>query len=443
MADNITLNNGTGGSTLATDEIGGVHYQRQKLIFGPNGTNSGDVSNANPFPTKIIPSDSPATDAFGRLRVSHPWTVFDSNLAETNGSLIWETSLSGSGTVTWLDDEAASELAVTTTNGDSAIRQTKEYFQYQPGKSQLIMMTGVMGAIKANVRQRIGYFDVNNGLFFEQDGTNLKVVRRTSVSGSPVDNAVNQSSWNLDTLDGTGTSGITLDTSKTQIFIIDFEWLGVGRVRMGVVINGMIYYCHQFLNANSLTSVFMARPSLPCRYEITNTGTAASGTTLKQVCSTVISEGGFNYPGVVRSASNGANTVTVSTSLIPLLSIRLKSANIRAKLRAIRLHLTVTNTQTIHWQLLWNPTLTGASFTSMGSTAISEYDVTASSLTGGDCILSGYCSGDDHMDLTGIYTRLNIAANIAGTSDILTIAAIRASGSNATTGSSLTFEELY
>jgi len=443
MADNITLNPGNGGPQLASDDIGGIQYQRGKLVFGPDGTNDGDVSKINPLPVQLVTGDNAAIDAFCRLRTSFPFTLFDSNLVETNGSLFWDSSTTGSGAVSWLNLEAAQQLQVGTTNADQAVRQTKEYFQYQPGKSQMILMTGVMGAIKANVRQRIGYFDANNGLFFEQNGTNLRVVVRSSTSGSPTDTAVNQSSWNIDKLDGTGNSGITLDMSKTQIFIIDFEWLGVGRVRFGFVINGLVYYCHQVLNANVQTTVYMARPSLPCRYEITNTGTSASSTSMKQICCTVISEGGFNYPGVLRSIDNGNTAVTIAGTLIPLLSLRLKSANIRSKLRLIRTFVKGMNAQPLKWQLLWNATLTGPSWTSVGSSAISEYDVTASAITGGDVVLSGYAENTDSADASNLISRLNITSNIAGTSDTLTLAAIRASGSSATALCSISYEELF
>lgn len=51
MADDVTLNSMAGGSTVATDEIGGKHHQRIKLIHGNDGVNDGDVSSENPLPT--------------------------------------------------------------------------------------------------------------------------------------------------------------------------------------------------------------------------------------------------------------------------------------------------------------------------------------------------------------------------------------------------------
>jgi hypothetical protein len=441
MSNNITLNPGIGGQNVATEEISGAHIQRSKLVLGNYGVDKGDISESNPIP--VLVGDGPNRDAFARLRTSSPFTIFDSNLVETDGSLFWDTSTSGGGTLSWLSAEAAYQLGCGTASGDVAIRQTKEYFRYQPGKSQLVFLTGVMGALKANVTQRLGYFDADNGLFFEQNGTDLRVVQRSKASGSVVDTAVNQSAWNTDKLDGTGASGLTIDMSKSQIFVIDFEWLGVGRVRFGFIIDGKIYYCHQFLNANSLSIVYMARPHLPCRYEIRNTGVAASPTTMKQICCTVISEGGFNLPGVMRTIDTGSSAISVGTTLIPLLSLRLKSANIRAKLRILRTHIEVVNTQTLLWKMLWNPSLTGPTWTSVGSTAISEYDVAASAVTGGETLLSGYVTGNDSQDVNDILNRLHINSTIAGVSDIVTIAAIRVGASNANACASLSYEEIY
>lgn len=50
MADNITLNSGSGGASLATDEISSVHHQRVKVQHGTDGTAT-DAAAASPLPT--------------------------------------------------------------------------------------------------------------------------------------------------------------------------------------------------------------------------------------------------------------------------------------------------------------------------------------------------------------------------------------------------------
>ena len=220
------------------------------------------------------------TDAFGRLRTSGPYTLFDAQNRYVKNDLFDESTATG-GTVTYDANASTVSLNVTTTSGSSVVRQSYRSFSYQPGKGLLTLNTFVMDTAKANVRTRVGYFNEQNGVFLERDGTTVNIVRRTYTSGAAVDTVVPQSSWNGDKLDGTGASGLTLDLTKAQILWEDFEWLGVGSVRVGFVIDGGYIVCHTFQNANNLDSVYMTTAMLPVRYEITNTGAAASSSTLK------------------------------------------------------------------------------------------------------------------------------------------------------------------
>jgi len=247
-----------------------------------------------------LPISFPAAsvDAFGRLRVSNPYTLFDSQNRYQKDTQFNET-LTGSGTSTYVANESSVDLAVTTASGDKVVRQTNRVFPYQPGKSLEVLATFVMNAGKTNLRQRVGYFNTDNGVFFQVSGTTNSFVLRTNTSGTPSDvRTVNQADWNGDKLDGTGASGLTLDITKAQILYMDFEWLGVGSVRCGFIINGQIIICHTFNNANDIDKVYMTTAILPIRYEIENTGAAASASTLTQICSSVISEGGYDRNGL-------------------------------------------------------------------------------------------------------------------------------------------------
>ena len=272
--------------------------------------------------SSVFSDNSGQVDAFGRLRVSNPETLFDSQLHADDLPLLWNekiTNNSGNAESVYLGDESSKVLTVGT--NDTVIRQTKSYFRYQPGKSQLVFITFVLADPIAGLTQRIGYFDAEDGLFFETSGTTIRFVRRTSTSGSAANNNVAQANWNIDTLDGNGNSGITLDFAKSQILIIDMEWLGVGRARIGFVVDGKPIYAHQFLNTNSLDVVYMKRATLPLRYEIVYTG--AGTKSMKAICSMVASEGGATTPiGQHFSISNDATLVTVSDSEIPLISVR-------------------------------------------------------------------------------------------------------------------------
>lgn len=384
-------------------------------------------------------------DAFGRLRVSQPFTLFDSqNRYAADPS--FDTSLTGSGTSTFLANESAVSLAVTTASGDKVIRQTKRYFPYQPGKSLALLMTFVMAAGKANLRQRVGYFDPNNGLFLQRNGTELSFIIRTYTGGSADDTRkVVQSAWNGDPLNGSGASGITLDTTKAQILFADFEWLGVGSVRVGFVIDGQYITAHTFDNANEVTSVYMQTATLPLRIEIENTAATASSSSMKQICSTVISEGGYEQTSVERVARRSTTLTGIGTSFVPLVSIRLASDSLGAVILPKQVRVLPIANGEYEIALVRNATLTGASYDTTTFASV-DFDVTATAMSGGDIVLNEYATASNQAAAQAqndlLYNfDMQLGATIAGTSDVYTVAVRVLSGTGSAIGS-LAFYDL-
>ena len=396
-------------------------------------------------------SDSPIIDAFGRLRVSNPTDRFNSQFEYNALPLLWETVLVAGGTATHLPNESAVRLRVTTVSGDKVTRQSRRYIRYQPGKSQFIVMTGVLGAAKANVSRRLGYFDDENGFYFDQSDTDIGVVHREFTSGAVVNHRFEQSAWNLDKLDGTGPSGVTLDFTMSQIFVIDLEWLGVGRIRYGFNIAGVIIYCHEVLHANDLTTPHTTTANLPLRYEITNTGTAASNSDLLQICQTVISEGGFSdESGLIGSASNGITAISVTTRR-PILSIRPKATfnSITNRGEVIPLGVSVfTGAQNVFWELVYDGALTGASYASTNANSIVERDIAATAISGGIVIASGFVAaggagGKGGGEKANITSKLVLGSNIAGDTFVPLSLVVTAFTSTATVHGELSWKELY
>jgi len=271
---------------------------------------------------EVRASDSPSVDAFNRWRVSDPTTLFDAQFQYDVQPLIFEVSTANSGTVTHDANKASVALTTAAVGSSTAIIQSKQYHRYIPGKSQLVYMTAVVGAAVAGVVKRIGYFDASDGVYLEQNGTtDVGFTLRTSTSGSVSNsNRVAQSGWNLDKLDGTGgganPSGITLDLSKSQVLVFDLQWLGHGRVRVGFVVDGQVFYAHEFLNANSLAVPYMKTANLPVRWESVGNGVA----TMYATCVSVQSEGGaerylayhFGYHRASVTAGSGSQTYAFS-----------------------------------------------------------------------------------------------------------------------------------
>jgi len=339
-------------------------------------------------------------DAFGRLRVSNPLTLFDSSHRYADNNL-WVSSITGTAAATFSADEGLMNLTVGSASGDQIIRETIKVFSYQPGKSLLVMSTFVMGDPKAGLRQRVGYYGAANGIYFERDGSTNYMVERSSVTGSVVNTRVAQANWNQDPLDGTGPSGLTLDSSKAQILYMDVEWLGLGTVRTGFIINGAFVPCHNFDHANLVTTTYITTASLPLRYEMTNTAATTGASTLKQVCSTVISEGGYELRGAQLSAGNtitAPTTLTTAGTLYPIVSIRLKTTRLDAIaiLTAISI-LGTTNNANYKWSVIASGTTTGGTWVSAGTNSGVEYNITGTAFTTGTgrILATGYFQGSN------------------------------------------------
>lgn len=378
--------------------------------------------------TTPLPVSLPATtyDAFGRQRVSNPQTIFDSQNRYQKDNQFSESTVNGA-SITYNVDESTVLLSADTTSGSKAVRQTYRVMPYQPGKGLLFLGTFVMAAGQTNLRQRVGYFNTDNGVFFQKDGTTNSFVLRTSTSGTPSDaRTVNQADWNGDKLDGTGTSGITLDTSKAQILWMDFEWLGVGSVRCGFIINGQYIICHTFNNANDLNKVYMTTAILPVRYEIEATAAIATGATMRQVCSSVISEGGYQQINANLFARRTAVLTGITTTFVPLVSIRLASDSLGAVVLPQAIQAYPLTTQNYEVALFKNATLTGASWNTTTFNHV-DYDVTATAVSGGTMVLQNYVSSSAQgrsvsVTPAGYNFDLQLGASLAGVSDVMTLA---------------------
>jgi hypothetical protein len=324
--------------------------------------------------------------------------MFDSSFRYGDNQLWSQATVTG-GTGTYNAAQGLMDLNVTTASGSSVRRQTTKVFSYQPGKSLLIMTTFVCAAPKANLNQKVGFYGNENGYFLEQDGLTTYFVERSAVSGAVTNTRVAQAAWNVDPMNGTGPSEITLDISKAQILWMDIEWLGVGTVKMGFVVNGSFYICHTWNHANLITSTYITTASLPLSYEITNTGTTASASTLKQICATVISEGGYALTGLQQSVGTpitAAKTLTTAGTYYPIVSLRLKTTRLDAIaiLTAISIQGTGNN-EVFRWEVRATGSTTGGTWTSAGSNSSVEYNLTGTAYTGGRILAAGFTSSSN------------------------------------------------
>lgn len=396
-------------------------------------------------------------DAFGRNRVSSLTTVLAGKQVYLGDPLNFENAVTGTGAATYQSLNSATRLAVNA-NADTAIRQSVLRANYQPGKSQLIFVTYHLNddaAEDPNVRSRVGYFDESNGIYFQCVGDpsspTLSVVQRNdSLSGSAAETVVNQASWNVDTLDGSGDannpSGKQLQVSfVSNIFYIAFEWLGVGQVECGWVIDGVMCPAHQFNFANATPPLFqfvyMRSPNLPVRWEIEATGAVSSPPAeLTAICCSVNSEGGEDPVGNARSANTGFGATGQSigaNTRESLIGIRLRSGGVfkNALVELESINIVATGTATYLWEVHLNPTVTGQSFVDYSAAdSPVQIDVSGTAVTAsGKVLASGYGTGffggavvAANRNLQSLLARLS--TTVSGTPNALVLTAAPLTG---------------
>ncbi len=397
---------------------------------------------------KISADSGASVDASGRWRVSEQNTIFDSKLLVDKQPLFWEDYLTGSATSVYNTNQSSVRLNCGASGANISERKTYQSFNYQSGKSLLFQMTFTMSAKSSNTNQEVGIVDngYKNQVTFGRNGSssNNKYFKiRSYTSGSSVETIVYQNSWNIDRLDGTGASGIILDETKIQLFCFDFLWQGAGAIRFFFKFNGIPILVHEQQHANLISAPFVSNPNFKLIYASYGNGSQTQSAWIDHICTTVISEGGFNPLGITRSVNLGSTVKTIASGATnAILSIRLKSTHSMGTVIDKKISILAKSTTNFLWQLIFNPTLGGSPSWTALTNGITEYDIVGTTVSGGTIVDSGYGSASLNLAITEIDNALRLGSTTGGVSDILTLAVTNLGVSNEDFLGSLTYKEL-
>ena len=371
--------------------------------------------------------DSGEVDAFSRKRVSQPYTLFDSTLRYDKQAESWNETISGAASSTHNINQSTVEMTVTT-SGDNVLRRTRRRFPYQPGKGMLAIQSFAGAPLQDGLIQEVGLFDDNNGIILRASGTTLQFVIRGKHSGSVTENVVNQDQWNMDKAEW-------LDFSKANIFTTDLEWLGAGRVRCGFIIDGEYYYCHEFLHANNIEQVYMTSAVLPLSYRIASSAAMASGTTMKHICATVASEGGYEPYGEVYTVSPSISSIPNTSGERIVAGIRMASGRTDNVVIPVKVDLITEDSTTIKWRLRRNPVVSGVTWAaSDNGRGNVETTSSGSIVSGGTTVNAGlyYSAGSVAINVQDGLS-LSLGVDESGVSDELFLT-VASSGNAKATG---------
>lgn len=370
-------------------------------------------------------ADSGAVDAFGRQRVSQPFTLFDSVLRHSKNAGLWNETISG-GTSVHLPNES-SVLMTVTASGHSVLRRTRKRFPYQPGKGLNVLQSFAGSTPQAGLIQEVGLYDNNNGIMLRASGTTVQFVIRSSTTGSPEETVVNQNEWNID-------AAQWLNFSKTNIFTTDLEWLGVGRVRCGFVLDGEYYYCHEFNHANALDTVYMTTAILPLSYAVRAVATVSGS--MKQICSNVASEGGYEPAGAIYIDGRGASNFASISSETMVAAIRMTSGRTDNLILPSQVDASLGGKQNdnvvAQWRMRLNPTISGT-WADAENGRGNVQTMSSGTFSGGTVINAGLVSAQGAIEFHPQRALdLALGTNAAGESDIVILTIQCSSAENAT-----------
>jgi len=390
-----------------------------------------------------VTSDPRQGDAFGRVRVSDPNTRLDTEfLYDKQTEFFDETTTNG--TVTHNAASRDLTLSLGDANDGSFAKMASYPVPYTPGNSQLIDITGVLDLA--------GIGGGTAELFF-----------RTNITGSVVTTSYPQSSW-IDLKSG-------VDWTTSHILAMDFQSLKVGRIRFAMVKDGKARPIYEIYNDNVRNTGYWQIANGSCYWHLYTTGgntymemgygnesnaiglryviSANASATMKAICCTVKSEGGSplrELAGLSRSASNGVTSVTASTTLVPILSIRPQATfnSLPNLVLSIPKGYSVETDNPIRLALIHDGILTGASWSAVNSTSTMEYDVSASAITGGHELKIEYLGAGRNQTFSaaGFLGKVAMWDRQGTETGIITIAAVRTGSSDAEVLAAIDWEEL-
>lgn len=278
----------------------------------------------------------------------------------------------------------------------------------------LIMQSFKGSTLQAGLVQEVGIFDDDNGVMVRASGSTVQFVVRSKSSGTVTEDVVSQDNWNIDTFS-------TLNFTKTNIFITDLEWLGVGRVRAGFVVDGEVKWCHEFNHANNNEAAYMTTATLPLSYRLHNNSALSSSASLKQICASAISEGGYEPAGPIYGGGAGISGVSSITSETLFAAIRMASGRTDNVIIPAQIDVATDGNAIAQWRLYLNPTISGV-WTAASNGRGNVQTMSTGTISGGTMIGEGLISGKASVEFNPVSAlSLALGKDANGNSDVLAL----------------------
>jgi hypothetical protein len=376
---------------------------------------------------------APASTKFEHLLTSSIRSIFQIKFTYGLNSLLTNSAVTGSGVVA-----ATAGLATITTGitaASSATINTNDYVFVTPGQTATVVISAVFGVGTASSTQLVGVGNATNGLFFGYLNTVFGVCVRANAS----DTWITQTSFNMDKVNGTGSSGINLNTQYGNSYVIIYDALGFGTVSFGILgIDGVvIVHRHSFLNTQA--TIGLPNPHLQGTCTITKTAGVTS-IVAKVASFAAYLDGGSYYPMALRSTS--LDKAVSSQTYVPIFTLR-NCATFNTVTNACTMVLTQCSiakqgaAKNYVAAIVLNATLTGGAWSFIDSaTSVAEINSTATAYSAGTVVWTQATFANDTLEKFDT-TPLSMSPG-----DTLTLIGRVTSNGTATTTQTLTWVEV-
>lgn len=366
---------GDAGVRQANSQDGVYSVARNALrVFNENESQFGELLTTKRTPVIELNSTFGVSEPLrDRTELTNGGSIDDRNGTVTTGEILLETNTDANGT---------------------AQLSSAEVGRYIPGfGAEIGLGVRLPAALSGDQTIEFGGFtsDLQDGLYFGYDADGLYVARLRD--GTEVQK-VRQADWNIDPLDGTGRSGVTIDVANGAIYQINWTWYSYGQIVWAIlaVINNKQTFIpvHQINNFIDFSGTSIVDPSLRVTVLAENNGTASNaqvyvGGRQYSIIGEYVPK--YRYTGETRPST------ALSTSLQPLISFRHKDTFRNRSVKLAGFSVINNGNADVEMEIYLAGTLTGASFGAPnGYTATDtalESDIQATAITGGNCVWAG------------------------------------------------------
>lgn len=220
--------------------------------------------------------NKPYTSIFGDLVTGERIDSFNIIFQSIIPTDLTISSTSNGGSV--FQANSMANISSGTNSSGQAFIKSRGALHYLSGHEAYVYFTSAFERSTDNSTQWAGLLNDTNGIGIGFNGTKFSTI----VRNDGVETITPRESFNLDILDGTGISGININTTQLNIFKISYGWLGAAPITFEICREDGVWFPFHKLNYPNLhDKPSIGHTSLPMKIEVKKIGADSTNLVVK------------------------------------------------------------------------------------------------------------------------------------------------------------------